>query len=58
MKYNLGNDWKSLFSIEDSSTSPGAYVAKDFYAIFVGGNKTYYQLVILDSNWISDTAQQ
>ena len=31
-----------------------ADVEKDIYVLYVGGNKTYYQLVILDPSWIKE----
>lgn len=53
MNINLGSYWKEWLSFEETTSYPGALVEKDIYALYIGGNKTYYQLVILDTDWIS-----
>lgn len=53
MEINLGKDWKKLMPFENSTEYPGTFVDKDIYALYIGGNSSYYQLVILDPNWIS-----
>lgn len=56
MNQNLGKNWENLLC--DSQTNinewQGAEINKDFYAMYVGGNTYYYQLVILDESWIID----
>ena len=52
MKANLGAAWKDILSLEESMTYPGTFVEKDIYALYIGGNKSYYQLVILDDSWV------
>ena len=52
MNVNLGSDWKELLSCEGDTGYPGEFIDKDIYVLYVGGNKTYYQLVILDEGWI------
>ncbi len=54
MTYNLGEDWTKLFFDEADSNVPGVFVDKEFYAVYIGGNNSYFQLVILDENWIED----
>ena len=51
---NLGEDWEQMLFEEVSEEYPGVYVEKDIYVLYVGGNKTYYQLVILDPSWIKE----
>ena len=53
MKINLGTDWKELLSFEEKTTYQGTLVEKDIYVLYIGGNNSYYQLVILDGDWIS-----
>ena len=54
MTANLGADWTKPLFDEVSEGYPGILVDKDFYVLFIGGNKSYYQLVILDESWILD----
>ncbi|MBR5157382.1 MAG: C40 family peptidase [Clostridia bacterium] len=54
MKYNVGEDWTKLFFDEASSSVPGVFVDKEFYAVYIGGNNSYFQLVILDEDWIEN----
>ena len=52
----LGADWAKLLvdtSAEGITASQGVSSDKEFYAIYTGGNGSYYQLVILDADWIS-----
>jgi hypothetical protein len=52
----LGESWASLLvdtSAEGITSSQGVSTGKEFYAIYIGGNNSYYQLVILDADWIS-----
>ena len=53
VKINLGTDWKELLSFEEKTTYQGTLVEKDIYVLYIGGNNSYYQLVILDGDWIS-----
>lgn len=55
MNANIGSDGGDLFFDEVVTGFPGTYVDKTFYAVFVGGNKTYFQLAIFDENWIFDS---
>ena len=50
---NMGKDWLTLLPHEAQTTYPGAYLDKDIYVLYTGGNGTYYQLVILDESWTS-----
>ena len=52
MTANLGTDWFDLLDITQSSELSEAKVKKEIYAVYIGGNKSYYQLVILDNSWI------
>ncbi len=55
----LGADWAELLvdtSAEGLTASKGVNTGKEFYAIYIGGNGSYYQLVILDADWISAKA--
>ena len=54
MTLNLGSDWTNLFFDEAKTGFPGTYTDKDFYALYIGGNNTYLQLVILDEDWVYD----
>ncbi|MBQ4515341.1 MAG: C40 family peptidase [Clostridia bacterium] len=55
MTPNLGDDWtKLLFNEEVSTGYPGTFIDKDFYALYIGGNTSYFQLVILDEDWIEN----
>ncbi|MBR2465580.1 MAG: hypothetical protein IKB38_01430 [Clostridia bacterium] len=49
----LGSDWQELITNEDSAEYPGVFVEKDVYVLYVGGNNSYYQVVILDESWVS-----
>ncbi len=53
METNVGADWKEVLGFEKTEEFPGARVEKDIYALYIGGNNSYYQLVVLDKNWIS-----
>lgn len=49
----LGSDWQELITSEDSTEYPGVFVEKDVYVLYIGGNNSYYQVVILDESWVS-----
>jgi hypothetical protein len=53
MKINLGTDWEKKVSFEKLTSYPGLFVEKDMYVLYIGGNNSYYQLLILDEDWIS-----
>lgn len=55
MTPNLGSDWTNLFFDEAETGFPGTYTDKEFYALYIGGNNTYLQLVILDADWVYDS---
>ena len=54
MKYNLREDWTKLFFETADNTVPGVFADKEFYAVYIGGNNSYFQLVILDEDWIEN----
>ena len=52
----FGENWTDLLvdtSAEGITASKGVNTGKEFYAVYIGGNGSYYQLVILDADWIS-----
>ena len=58
MTKNLGSGWTSLLFEERVDGYPGTPVEKEFYALYIGGNNSYYQLVILDADWIASTSTE
>lgn len=53
MNANIGSGWEDiLFDNEEVSGYPGTSIEKEFYAVYIGGNGSYYQLAILDESWI------
>lgn len=55
MTANLGSDWKSLFSVTESSGYPGKEIDKTYYIMYTGADSLRFYFVILDSSWIYDT---
>ena len=51
-----GENWADLLvdtTAEALTSAKGVSTGKEFFAIYIGGNNSYYQLVILDADWIS-----
>ena len=51
-----GEKWEELLvdiNQDGISDAKGVNTGKEFYAVYIGGNGSYYQLVILDDDWIS-----
>lgn len=55
MAANLGADWMNLFFEEAPIPGqyPGTRVTGSVTAIYTGANNYYYQLTVLDENWVS-----
>ena len=49
----LGSDWTTLLNEEGIAEFPGTFIEQDIYVLYIGGNNSYYQLVILDESWVS-----
>ena len=56
LKLSSENGAKADTSTEGITASKGVNTGKEFYALYIGGNNSYYQLVILDADWISTGA--
>ncbi len=55
MERNLGSDWMSLMfdSVPETGTYPGYALNGSMVALYTGANGYYYQLTVLDENWLS-----
>ena len=54
MTKNLGDNWEELFFDETNDSFPGVETKRTFYAVYTGGNSDYYQLTIMEKDWIEE----
>lgn len=52
MSKNLGENWEQKFFARSTSTLPGVRAMRTIYAVYTGGNDNYFQLTLLDDNWV------
>ena len=57
MSANLGSDWSTLLFDELADGYPGTYIENGFYVLYAGGNKSYFQFVILERDWIYESLE-
>lgn len=52
MEKNLGADWLTLFNLEATGKWRGDYSDKGLIALYTGAVSNYFQLTVLDPDWI------